>query len=68
MILVRKTRRLGAETRRRNWVLQRLPIEKASTGPQKAHQDEVMDFEEFKRDLEEDAQMRQEVNLWKDPK
>ncbi|XP_055387845.1 60S ribosomal export protein NMD3-like [Condylostylus longicornis] len=66
VILVRKTRQLGAETRKRNWVLQRLPIEKASAGPAKMHQDERRDLEEFKRDLEEDSVMRQGVNLWKD--
>lgn len=65
MILVRKAKK--ALTRRRPWVLQRLPIEKATTGNRRPEVD-AEDLELFKCDLEEDATMRKEVNLWEDPR
>lgn len=43
-------------------------MEKATTGQSRGGVDEKMALEEFKRDLEEDHAMRQEVNLWKNPR
>lgn len=68
MILVRKTRHPGAKSRARNWVLQRLPIHKTTGRVTRQQQGTELDLEEFKEDLEEDIVMRQEVNLWKDPR
>lgn len=67
VILVRKTRQAGAALSKRQWILQRLPVERTTGVAQKVHRDERVEFEEFKKDLEEDTVMRQGVNLWRDP-
>lgn len=65
VVLVRRAPR--STRRARAWLLQRLPVEKATGGASRRAGGDL-DLEDFKRDLEEDSVMRQEVNLWKNPK
>ena len=75
VVLVRKfyPRR---ENQRRMWTLMHLPMEKdageAEEGERGGRRMEVdtraRDLEDFKREIEEDVDMRQDINLYRDPR
>lgn len=53
--------------KQRNWKLKKLSKDEGDLAPKKVEQDKLeADFETFLRDLEEDPELRQGVNLYKD--
>ncbi|KAJ1888943.1 ribosome-binding protein [Kickxella alabastrina] len=54
--------------KQRNWKLKSLTKDDGDLAPKKQDQDKLeADFETFLRDLEEDPELRQNINLYKDP-
>lgn len=53
--------------RERKWVLRHLEMEKHDGNRKGGEQDEA-DMEEYKRDLEEDAELRKDVQIYRNPK
>jgi hypothetical protein len=69
VILVRKTFPKRTHGRRRKWTLRTLEKEKEEGGARKRDEEQEMrDIEEFQRELEEDPELRANVNIYRAPR
>uniref|UniRef100_A0A0G4H9Y5 60S ribosomal export protein NMD3 n=1 Tax=Chromera velia CCMP2878 TaxID=1169474 RepID=A0A0G4H9Y5_9ALVE len=67
VVLVKKTFPSRSRKGPRKWVLRELPKDQEEGVREAERARYVKDVEEFKRDLEEDPEMRREINLYRDP-
>jgi nonsense-mediated mRNA decay protein 3 len=69
VVLVRKSYPPKSRTKRRKWALKTLEKDTEDTSRRKGqHDQEMRDFEEFQRELEEDPELRANVNVYRRPK
>jgi len=67
VVLVRKTYERKNRPRRRRWVLKSLPVEEDPMARRDPEKDDA-EREFFLQELEQDAELRAEVNLYRDPR